>query len=62
MATVMQDSNFAKHDTILVLDFGSQYTHLIIRRLHGLGVHCDLQQFNSKLEDINYIPKGWCAA
>ncbi len=30
------------HDKILILDFGSQYTQLIARRLREIGVYCEL--------------------
>ena len=48
------------HDHILILDFGSQVTQLIARRVREAGVYCEIWPFNAApIERIKaYNPKG----
>lgn len=41
-----------EHETILILDFGSQYTQLIARRVRESGVYCEILPFSASLETI----------
>src|SRR5215469_5832559 len=46
-------------ETILILDFGSQYTQLIGRRIREANVYCEILPFNTPLEKIlSHRPKG----
>lgn len=44
---------------ILILDFGSQYTQLIARRVREIGVFCEIRAFDISDEDIrDFDPRG----
>ncbi|KAI1203030.1 GMP synthase [Nemania serpens] len=45
-------------DTVLVLDFGSQTSHLILRRLRSLNVYAEMLPCTTKLADLNWTPVG----
>jgi GMP synthase (glutamine-hydrolysing) len=44
-------------EKIIILDFGSQYTQLIARRVRELNVYCEIYPFNKKIE-LNASVKG----
>ena len=38
---------------ILILDFGSQYTQLIARRVRELNIYCEIHPFNKLPENLS---------
>ena len=48
-----------EQETILILDFGSQYTQLIARRVREQNVYCEIVPFHISKEEIESIgPRG----
>jgi len=51
--------NIMTQDKILILDFGSQVTQLIARRVREAHVYCELHPYDMPLDDIKaFNPKG----
>ena len=44
-----------QQNPLVILDFGSQYTQLIGRRVRELGVYCEIHPFNVDVEDLKKL-------
>ncbi|MFS8067348.1 MAG: glutamine amidotransferase-related protein, partial [Byssovorax sp.] len=44
-----------RRDLVLILDFGSQYTQLIARRIREAGVYCEIHPYKLSLEEIHRL-------
>jgi len=57
---VTLDPHAALHERVLIVDFGSQVTQLIARRLREAGVYCEIHPFN-RVDAVfikSYAPKA----
>src|SRR5438874_3926577 len=44
-----------QHDTVAILDFGSQYTQLIARRVRELGVYCEILPHDAPRSEVERL-------
>lgn len=42
-----------QQDNVLILDFGSQYTQLIARRVRELNIYCEIHPYNNPPKDLS---------
>lgn len=58
-ARLFRSDTSLQHELILILDFGSQYTQLIARRVREQGVYCEIHPFHLSVDEIAAKnPKG----
>lgn len=42
-----------EHDKVLILDFGSQYTQLIARRVRELNIYSEIKPYHTQIDDLD---------
>ena len=56
---LVHDDVLAHHDKVLIIDFGSQVTQLIARRVREAGVYCEIAPFQSAAAALDAVrPKA----
>ena len=49
---LLKESYFMENEFVLIIDFGSQVTQLIARRLRELNVYCEIHPFNKVINEF----------
>ena len=59
MSSPVTEPPSSPSDQILILDFGSQYTQLIARRVRERGVYCEIHPPTMRIEEVkSWSPSG----
>ena len=59
VSCLVEPTENSPRETVLVIDFGSQYSHLIARRVRECRVYCEIVPHDAAWEDVQGLnPKG----